>query len=322
MKRKGNLYPSIYDFNNIISAYNEVCRNTKNKRKVLILKEYKSIYISRIHEILKNKTYQVGKYNKFTIYEPKKRLIVSQNVQDKIVNHLVARHILYPAILPCLLDVNVASRKNKGTKQGLAYVKDFTHKCNIQYPEFYILKCDISKFFSSINHDILKIKLLKKIKDKDALKIVFDIIDSYSPGLGIGSMTSQVLAIFYLNDLDHFIKEKLKIKYYIRYQDDFLLFHPSKDYLKYCLNEISNFLSSEKLSLNNKTRIYNSHDNFIFLGRNCLGNPCKYRGVKRKIKHKIALYNKNKISLRSVTSTIICYKSHYPNMFIDDTALF
>ena len=93
-------------------------------------------------------------------------MIVSQNVQDKIINHLVARYILYPAILPCLLDVNVASRKNKGTKQGLAYVKDFTRKCNIQYPEFYILKCDISKFFSSINHDILKIKLLKKKKIK------------------------------------------------------------------------------------------------------------------------------------------------------------
>ena len=209
-----------------------------------------------------------------------------------------------------------------GTRKGLELASYFHQKCIIKYSTYYILKCDISKFFANINHDILKNKLLRRIKDKDALKIVFDIIDSNTDGLFIGSMTSQILAIFYLNDLDHFIKKKLKIKYYIRYQDDFLLFHPSKDYLKYCLNEISNFLSSEKLSLNNKTRIYNSHDNFIFLGRNCLGNPCKYRGVKRKIKHKIALYNKNKISLRSVTSTIICYKSHYPNMFIDDTALF
>ena len=109
----------------------------------------------------------------------------------------------------------------------------FIRDCKIQYKKYYILKCDISKFFSSINHDILKEKILKRIKDKDAIKIVFDIIDSYSPGLGIGSMTSQVLAIFYLNDLDHFIKETLKIKYYVRYQDDFLLFHPSKEYLKY-----------------------------------------------------------------------------------------
>ena len=322
MKRKGHLYEATYDFNNIVNAYNEVCRNTKNKRKVLVLKEYKSVYVSRIYNILKNKNYVVGSYNKFVIYEPKKRLIVSQNVQDKIINHLVARHILYPAILPCLLDVNVASRKNKGTKQGLLFMNSFMHKCKIRYSHFYILKCDISKFFSSINHEILKKKLLKRIKDKDALKIVFDIIDSYSDGLGIGSMTSQVLAIFYLNDMDHFIKENLKIQYYVRYQDDFLLFHPSKDYLKYCLNEITKFLNSEKLVLNNKTRIYSSNDNFVFLGKNCFGNPSKYRSVKRRLKNKFKLYNQKIISLRSLVSTIICYKSHYPNMFKDDKNLF
>lgn len=322
MKRKNNLYPAIYNFNNIINAYNEVCKNTRNKRKVANLKEYKTVYISRVYNILKNRNYVVGPYNKFTIYEPKKRLIVSQNVQDKIINHLVARYILHPAILPCLLDVNVASRKDMGTKKGLYLMKKFIRDCKIQYDNYYILKCDISKFFSSINHDILKDKILKRIKDKEALKIVFDIIDSYSPGLGIGSMTSQVLAIFYLNDLDHFIKNTLKIKYYVRYQDDFLLFHPSKDYLKYCLSEIKSFLDKEKLSLNNKTRIYNANDNFIFLGRTLHGNPSKYRSVKRKLKSRYRLYYNNEISLRSLTSTIICYKHIYPNMFIDENNLF
>lgn len=322
MKRMNNLYPFIYNFDNILSAYREVCKNTKNKKKVAILKEYKSIYISRIYNILKNKHYKVGNYNIFIIYEPKKRLIVSQNMQDKIVNHLVARFILYPAILPCLLDINVASRKNMGTKRGLILMKQFIRNCKIKYDKYYILKCDISQFFSSIDHNILKSKILRRIKDKDALKIIFDIIDSYSPGLGIGSMTSQVLAIFYLNDLDHFIKETLKIKYYVRYQDDFLLFHPSKDYLKYCLKEIKLFLDKEKLSLNAKTRIYDSNDNFIFLGKNLYGNPSKYRNVKRKIKNKRYLYFNNKITLRSLTSTIICYKSMYPNMFLDENKLF
>lgn len=112
MKRKGNIYSNIYDFDNIISAFNEVCRNTKNKRKVATLKEYKAIYISRIHNILESKSYMPGPVNVFTIFEPKERRIVSQNMQDKIVNHLVARYILYPTIFPCLLDVNVASRKD------------------------------------------------------------------------------------------------------------------------------------------------------------------------------------------------------------------
>ena len=230
MRRKRNLYENIYKFENIESAYNEVCRNTKNKKKVANFKEYKCLYISRIHNILENKTYIPGPYNVFTIYEPKERRIVSQNMQDKIINHLVARFILYPAILPCLLDINVASRKGLGTSEGIRLATNFRRICKIKYDTYYILKGDISKFFASIDHEILKEKIRRRIKDKDALKIVFNIIDSTSPGLGIGSMTSQVLAIFYLNDLDHFIKENLKIKYYVRYQDDFLLFHHSKDY--------------------------------------------------------------------------------------------
>lgn len=319
MKRLGNLYDNIYKIENIEYCFNEVCKHMKSKKKVYRLKEYKCVYVSRIYNILKEKKYTVGDYNKFIIYEPKKRLITSQNSQDKIINHLVARYILYPAILPCLIDANVASRTNMGTKQGLYFANKYHNACKVQYKKYYILKCDISKFFASIDHNILKSKIKKKIKDKDALKIVFDIIDSLSPGLGIGSMTSQCLAIFYLNDFDHFVKEVLGIKMYVRYQDDFLLFHPSKKYLEYCLNEIKKFLNNEKLTLNDKTRLYSSSDNFLFLGRNCKGNPAKYRNVKRNIKHQYKLYVDNKLSLRNLVSTIVTYKGNYPNMFVESS---
>ena len=307
MKRKKNLYENIYKFDNIVSAFNEVCRNTKNKRKVANLKQYKAIYISRIYNILKSKSYVPGPVNIFTIYEPKERRIVSQNMQDKIINHLVARYILYPAILPCLLDINVASRKGLGTSEGLKLAMNFHRICKVKYKNYYILKCDISKFFENIDHDILKEKLKRKIKDKDALKILFDIIDSEKKGLGIGAMTSQALAIFYLNDMDHYIKEVLKIKYYVRYQDDFLLFHKSKKYLTYCLNEINKFLKKEKLMLNKKTRIYRNTNNFIFLGRNMSGRYMRYRDVNRKLKKKFYLYKTNKINLSSIINSIICY---------------
>ena len=121
-------------------------------------------------------------------------------------------------------------------------------------------------------------------------------------------MTSQILAIFYLNDLDHFIKEKLKISYYVRYQDDFLLFHTSKKYLKYCLEQIKNFLAKEKLSLNSKTRIYKSTNNFLFLGRNSKLKYARYRTVKRKLKSRKFLYENGKIPLHSYASSGICYK--------------
>lgn len=292
-----------------MDAFDEVSRNTKNKGKVNKFKEYKCIYVSKIYNTLKNQKYKVGPYNIFTIYEPKKRRIVSQNMFDKTVNHLVARHILMPALIPCLIEQNVASRKNMGTKKGIEYLRRYQDICECKYSEYYILKCDISSFFASINQEILKEKLKKKIKDKDAIKIVFDIIDSEKNGIGIGNMTSQILAIFYLNDMDHFIKEDLKIKYYVRYQDDFILLHKSKEYLKECLEKLRDFLKKEKLVLNQKTRIYKNTNNFIFLGRSRKGKYARYRVVKRKIKKRKYLYENNKISLMSLTSSIVCYKN-------------
>lgn len=121
-------------------------------------------------------------------------------------------------------------------------------------------------------------------------------------------MTSQILAIFYLNDMDHFIKEDLKIKYYIRYQDDFLLFHQSKEYLKYCFEEIRKFVKKEKLELNRKSRLYKSTNNFIFLGRDKRGKYAKYRNVRRRLRKRKYLYKQGKIELSSLTSSLISYK--------------
>lgn len=316
MKRTGNLYENIYKLENIFDAFNEVCRNTKNKKKVRNYKEYKCIYISRIYNTLKNKSYVVGPYNVFTIYEPKERRIVSQNMHDKVINHLVSRHILYPALMPCLINCNVASRTGMGTKKGIELATEFHRICKIRYRKYYILKCDISKFFASIDHNILKEKLKHRIKDKDALNIVFSIIDSDEKGLSIGNMTSQVLAIFYLNDLDHYIKEVLKIKYYVRYQDDFLLFHSSKEYLKQCLNKIEIFLKEEHMILNPKTRIYTNNNHFIFLGRTKDGKYAKYRDVNRRLKKRKYLYENGYISLNSYISSYICYKHLCPNKLL------
>lgn len=166
MKRKGNLYNSICNINHIECAFKEVCKNTRNERRVFNMKQYKSIYIVRVYNTLIKKEYKVGKYNKFIIYEPKERLIVSQGIHDKIINHLVARYILYPAILPCLIDANVASRIGMGTRAGIEYELEFVRKCKIKFDKYYVLKCDISKFFASIDHEILKKKLLRRIQDK------------------------------------------------------------------------------------------------------------------------------------------------------------
>ncbi len=309
MKRFNNLYENIYKTENIKACYYEVMRNTKNKRQVYKLQNNAENVIRTIYEELKNERYVVGKYNVFIIYEPKQRTIVSQGMKDKIVNHLIAREILYPAILPCLVPFNVASRPGMGTKKALEYLERYRRQFAAKNEKYFMLKCDISRFFLSIDHKILKKKVRRRIKDPRALKIVFNVIDSYSTGIGIGSMTSQVLAIFYLNDLDHFIKEELKIKGYIRYQDDFLLFSESKEYLKVCLEKIKKFLEKEKLTLNGKTRIYSCNENICFLGRNLYGQYAKRRTVRRKMKKRFYLLKEGKISLDSYIASRICYKN-------------
>lgn len=309
MKRFSNLYENIYKPENIKACYREVMRNTKNKRQVYKLQNNADNVIRTIYEELKNEKYVVGKYNVFIIYEPKQRKIVSQGMKDKIVNHLIAREILYPAILSCLVPFNVASRPGMGTKKALEYLERYRRQFAAKNEKYFMLKCDISRFFLSIDHKILKKKVRRRIKDPRALKIVFNVIDSYSTGIGIGSMTSQVLAIFYLNDLDHFIKEKLKIKGYIRYQDDFLLFSESKEYLEVCLEKIKKFLEKEKLTLNGKTRIYSCNENICFLGRNLYGQYAKRRTVRRKMKKRFYLLKEGKISLDSYIASRICYKN-------------
>ncbi len=308
MKRVNNLYQNIYKFENIERCFDEICRNTKNKNRVQQFKNFKAIYISRVYHDLKNKTYEVGKFHVFYIYDPKKRRIVSQSMYDKLVNHLVSRYILYDALIPCLIDANCASRTNKGTSYALKLYYQYRNMMERKYGTYYLLKCDIHSYFASIDIRVLKNKLKRKIKDKDALMIIDKILDSDTT-LSIGFMSSQILGIFYLNDLDHYIKEELKIKYYVRYQDDFILFHQDKQYLKYCLDKIKEFLRKERLELNNKTRIYKNTNNIIFLGRDKDNRNSKYRDKRRKLKYKKYLYEIGKIKLNSYLASYINYKN-------------
>ena len=179
MKRFSNLYQNIYRPENIKACYYEVVNNTKNKRQVFQLQKKADTVIRNIYDELKNEKYVVGKYNMFVIYEPKQRIIVSQGMKDKIVNHLIAREILYPALLSCLVPYNVASRPTMGTRKALEYMDKYRKEFSAKSKKYYILKCDISQFFLSIDHKILKKKLRKKIKDPKALKIVFDVICSH-----------------------------------------------------------------------------------------------------------------------------------------------
>ena len=177
MKRKDNLYHKINNIKNIISMYNtRVKVNTKNKIKIEKFDEYYVSNITLVKNILDSKNYKPGKYNIFLIKEPKVRLIMSLNIIDKIINHLVCEYLLVNIFDKSLIDTNVATRVNKGTHYGYKKLVKYLNK-NI-HKNLYILKFDIKKYFFNIDHDIVKRIIRTKIKDDDALNILDNIIDS------------------------------------------------------------------------------------------------------------------------------------------------
>lgn len=347
MKRKNNLYKKICDIDVIMNMYDNVIRiNTKNKNKIQKFDNFYSCNIVRIKEILMNKNYIPGKYNIFLIREPKIRIIMSQEIEDKVINHLVAKYFLVDVFDKSMIDRNCATRIGKGTHYALKLFKqDYNYYLN-KYKKFYILKLDISKYFYNIDHNIIKELVEHKIKDKNALKLICSIINStneeyineeinklknnekkkimnsncnnkkekikeleqlptYINGKGvcIGNMVSQVVATFYLDELDKYIRYELGIKAYARYMDDFYCIHENKEYLKECLNKIKTFLSKYKLTLNRKTKIYNSNENIEFLG---FMFSSKNKNIRMKLtnktkkKFKVKMRKKNKELLNNI----------------------
>lgn len=309
MKRKNNLYINMCNIKNIDNMCSKVFKKCKNKNKVYKWESIKDVLVANIYQDLINKNYHFGSYHKFTIYEPKERLIMSMNMYDKIVNHLVSEYVLLPSIVPCLIDSNVASRKEKGTSYGIKLYYKYRSVYDAKYGKnnYYLLKIDIKKFFDNIDHDILKKLLRTKIKDNDALNILDIIIDSTEKGLPIGANTSQLFAIFYLDGVDKYIKEDLKIKCYVRYQDDMILIHYDKEYLKYCLNEIIVKLNELGLEINKKTKIYKSNENINFIGVRKNKRYSNIARTRKKYKKQVKLYENGEVSLNSFISSKMNY---------------
>lgn len=328
-KRKSkNIYSSAITYDNIYNMWKIIKRTCKNKREVFLFSLNLNTNIHYIYHMLKTKTYKPSQYRTFLIFEPKPRLVMSQTITDKIINHFVANYYLIPYMENSLIDSNVATRKNKGSSYAMKLIKKYYNKIliNEQNKEIYALKIDVSKYFYTIDHEILLKKIQNKIEDKDVLNLIKIIIseanndyvnisiknynDKFNTsipyyqkgkGLSIGAMTSQFLAIFYLNDLDHYIKENLKCKYYIRYMDDFLILDTDKDRLKKIQTKIFEELEKTKLNVNEKSNIYKSSSGYVFLGYKykvvnnklkILFNKKTYYKIKRKLKY---LYAKNKI---------------------------
>ena len=264
-------FEEIISFETLYKAHSRARLSKRHKKEVVLFEVELSKNLWQIHNDLKYGRYKVGGYHNFMIYDPKEREIQAIGYRDRVVQHCICDNYLMPLLQKILIYDNCACRKGKGTSFALSRWRYFMAE---HYKKFkqngYFIKIDVSKYFPSINHDVLKQKLVKIVNDKRVLSLLFDIIDSYNyesnRGLPMGNQTSQCFALLYLNDVDKFVKEELKIKFYVRYMDDMLLIVEDILKAKKCIFEISNKLKENDLTVNPKSQSIRVSRGVDFLG--------------------------------------------------------
>lgn len=247
------------EFGNLYKALKKSCRNVRWKDSVVGYEAHGLKNTLKLQQDLERGTYKISPYQQFTIYEPKVRTIIATRLRDRQVQKALCDNGLYDDMTEHLIHDNGACQKNKGTDFTLNRLTALLRRYNLKYGnQGWVLKCDIRKFFPSTRHDVAKNAVRKRIRDKQACEMVCGVIDSFDGevGIGLGSQISQLVELCVLDDLDHFIKERLKVKFYLRYMDDFVLVHPDKNYLQDCLRQISERVGAKSLTLNDKTTLY------------------------------------------------------------------
>ncbi len=275
------------------------------------------------HSLLKNK-YRPKGYTGFYIKDPKLRLIHKAAVTDRVVHHIASSQLerIYE---PIYIEHSYSCRKNKGTHRGVIAFQKMALKVSCNNTRVcWVLKCDVKKFFASVNHKILIKILSKKIKDKEFLNLLSIIIKSFysdrtvnlkdKKGIPIGNLTSQLFSNIYLNELDQFLKHQLKVKYYLRYADDFVILHDQRSYLENIILPIQDFLQKElDLELHPQKLIFGKFNSGIdFLGyiifpKFILPRTKTKRRLMRKIKFKVGEFKAGRITMETVNQTIQSY---------------
>lgn len=235
---------------NLFCAWREFKRGKGSKVDVQEFEFKLEDNLFQIHDELKNKTYQHSHYTAFNVCDPKLRRIHKATVKDRVLHHAIFR-VLYPIFDKNFIFDSYSCRTDKGTHKAVDRLEKFAKRLSRNNSKnIFALKCDIRKFFDSIDQAILLRLIKKKIQDEDAIWLIEKIILSFPNGIPLGNVTSQLFANIYLNELDQFTKHNLKEKYYLRYCDDFLILAENREHLENLAEAVGNFLQIElKLSL-------------------------------------------------------------------------
>lgn len=261
-KKITNCFKNKLTFENLLKAHYRARRHKMYKNEVIRFEMNLENNIWNLERSILNKTYHVGTYREFRIYEPKERIIKALPYIDRVVHQWYIEEFIKPYILPRFVSTSFACLENRGTHKAVDKVQEYMREFYRSQGDFWILKCDIRKYFYNIDPQILMTILQKYIRDNYLLDftrlLIYDGRKSdESVGIPIGNYTSQFFANIYLNELDQFLKRTKHVKYYVRYMDDFvLLFKTKAECIEY-KKIISDFIAEHlHLELNSKSRYY------------------------------------------------------------------
>ena len=330
MKREKSLYYKITDFSNLLLASRKAQKGKRFKKNVLKFNHHLENELIGIRDSLISHTYRPGPYHVFKIYDPKERLISAAAYRDRVVHHALC-NVIEPVFEKTFIFDSYANRTGKGTHRAINRFQEFAGKNR------YVLKADIRKYFPSIDLEILKSLIRRKIACPDTLWLIYLIIDNsnqqegvydvfpgddlFTPcerrkGIPIGNLTSQFFANIYLNPLDHFIKEELKCRYYVRYVDDFAVFDNDKKYLHQIKEETGAFLESLRLRLHeNKTKVFRVETGIGFLGHMIfpdfrLLKKENLKRFRRRLKRQVRMYESGMLSLEKLRQSLQSWNAH------------
>ena len=330
MKRYGNLWPQVIDFENLLLAARQAQRGKRFRTNVLAFNYNREQELLQLHQTLKDKTYQPGKYRTFQVYSPKPRIISAAPYRDRVVHHALC-NIIHPIFERTFIFDSYANRLGFGTHRAL---RRFTHFARTSD---YVLQCDVRKYFPSIDHEILKGLIRRKIKCQDTLWLIDTIIDGSNPqdpsieyfpgdtlltplerrkGLPIGNLTSQFFANIYLNGFDHFVKERLKAPKYLRYVDDFALFYDDYDYLFEARIVIEAYLAGLRLKIHPiKSQLFATVYGANFVGFRVLPDRIRVRNdnlrrARLRFKRLQRDYARDRISVDRLTQSVQSWAAH------------
>lgn len=277
------------DYENLLRAGEKSCNGVRWKASVQSYELNLLRWISSTKRQIDKGVYKGKGFKKFTICERgKMRNIQSVHVSERTVQKSLCNNVLKPVIVPKLITANAASLEGRGTEYALKRLKlDLAHAYKKWGRDFYILTIDDHDFFNSIRHDIV-LSQVKPLIDDESFHMLEIFVNAFDgdTGLGLGSEISQILAVFYQNDIDHYVKEHLHIKGYGRYMDDSYLIHNDKAYLAHCLNIIRDMSADLGITLNEKKTVIQKH-HFIFL------------------KKRISITDSGKIVMRPIRKSIV-----------------